>query len=177
MTKKAAKQATKKGINSRQKGARGEREVCKVFAEWWGAEFSRTPLSGGWATAKTRDSVNAAGDLVCSDTRFPFTVECKFVEGWSFEQLLTAPKCNFYKWWDQAVGETPEGKMPLLVFTKSRAPWFFATFSENLLPLAVRGVTISTHIQERSVTIGLLADLLTPENMLYSTHLYTKRQP
>lgn len=115
---------SKIGKKSKSKGQRGERQVAKLLSEATGLEFSRTPLSGGWASARTRDQVNAHGDLVCSDPDFPWSVEVKNCEGWSFEQLLTAPKSQLHEYWHQTVTQTPEGKRPLLVFTRNHAPWF-----------------------------------------------------
>lgn len=111
-------------INSRQKGKRGEREVAKLLSAWWGAEFTSTPLSGGFSTKTFRNDWNAAGDIVTPDHSFPFTVEVKNCEGWHLEQLLTSDKCLFYSWWKQAVDETLPGKKTLLVFTRNRQPWY-----------------------------------------------------
>lgn len=121
MKKKIGK---KKRVNGRAKGNAAERKLAKLFSKWWGSEFTRTPLSGGFATAKFREDWNAAGDLVTPDTTFPFCVESKKVEGWSLEQLLTSDKTLIHKWWAQTEKETPAGKIPLLVFTKNRAPLF-----------------------------------------------------
>lgn len=124
-TKKPAKKVTKtkkKGINGRNKGANAERKLAKLFSTWWGSEFTRTPMSGGFATKTFRDDWNASGDLVTPDVDFPFCVESKKVEGWHLEQLLTSPKCIIHKWWQQTLDETPEGKEPLLVFSRNGHP-------------------------------------------------------
>lgn len=34
-------------INSRAKGSKNERELAKLFKDWTGKEFARTPSSGG----------------------------------------------------------------------------------------------------------------------------------
>lgn len=114
----------KKGVNGRKKGQAAERKLAKLFAQWWGAEFARTPLSGGFATAKFREDWNASGDLVTPDPTFPFTVESKKVEGWHLEQILYSNKTLIHKWWEQTVRETPEGKISLLVFTRNRQKLF-----------------------------------------------------
>lgn len=111
-------------VNGRKKGQTAERKLAKLFSEWWGSDFARTPLSGGFATAKFREDWNACGDLVTPDKTFPFCVESKKVEGWTLEQMLTSDKTLMHKWWEQCVGETPEGKIPLLVFTKNHAPLY-----------------------------------------------------
>jgi len=115
------------GKRSKRKGNSNEREVAKMLAAWWGSgEWMRTPSSGGWGRSKqVRDDFNAAGDIVTTATDFPFCVEVKSEEGWELEQLLRSPeKCPIAKWWKQAVDETPEGKHPLLLFTRKMRPWF-----------------------------------------------------
>jgi hypothetical protein len=113
------------GKKSKSKGDRGERILCKKFASWWGSDFTRTPSSGGFKTKKFREDWNAAGDLVTPDLSFPFCVESKNAEGWHLEQLLTSNKCSLVKYWKQTVEETPEGQIPLLVFTRNHQPHFF----------------------------------------------------
>lgn len=110
--------------NSRDKGGRGERAAAKEFRDWWGTDFARTPSSGGFATQRFRDDWNAAGDLVTPDRDFPFCVECKWVEDWTMEQLLRNDGCLIYKWWQQAIEECPDDKLPLLVFKKNNHPFY-----------------------------------------------------
>lgn len=115
-------------VNGRTKGATAERKLAKLFSKWWGSDFARTPMSGGFATAKFREDWNAAGDLVTPDPTFPFCVESKKVEGWKLEQLLTSNKTIIHSWWKQTIDETPDmgvkSKMPLLVFTKNHSPLY-----------------------------------------------------
>ncbi|NJL54162.1 hypothetical protein HC928_02600 [bacterium] len=122
--KKKAITASKKRVNGRKKGANAERRLAKLFSDWWGTEFARTPLSGGFSTKTFREDWNAAGDLVTPDPAFPFCVESKKVEGWKMEHLLTQKNSLLHDWWNQTLKETPEGKIPLLVFTKNRTPLF-----------------------------------------------------
>lgn len=130
--------AVKKKVNGRQKGATAERYLAKLFATWWGTEFARTPMSGGFSTAKFREDWNAAGDLVTPDPSFPFCVESKKVEGWTLEQLLTSKKTLIHSWWAQTIKETPGELIPLLVFTKNRAP-LFACMCRNQMSANLNG--------------------------------------
>lgn len=131
------------GVNGRKKGQTAERKLAKLFSTWWGSDFARTPLSGGFATAKFREDWNACGDLVTPDKTFPFCVESKKVEGWTLEQMLTSQKTHIHKWWEQTVQETPEGKIPLLVFTKNHAP-LYAMMRYTDLHVAVKGTIAQT---------------------------------
>jgi len=113
-------------VNGKKKGAAAERVLVKKFEAWWGGSFARTPGSGSFATRNKGSDYNAQGDIVTADPSFPFCVESKKQEGWLLDQLLTAPSCKFYSWWEQTVGETPAGRIPLLLFTRNRQPWFMA---------------------------------------------------
>lgn len=112
------------GINSRDKGARGEQQVCKLLKEWWGSDFARTPSSGGFKTKKFREDWNAEGDIVTPDDTFAFSVEVKWQEDWTLDQILTSPKTKLWDWWEQAKQETAEDKQTMLVFKKNRQPYF-----------------------------------------------------
>lgn len=125
------------GKRSKRKGNSNEREVAKLLAAWWGSgEWMRTPSSGGWGRSKqVRDDFNAAGDIVTTATDFPFCVEVKSEEGWELEQLLRSPdKCPIARWWKQAAEETPEGKHPLLLFTRKLRPWYAMFQTAWLIP-------------------------------------------
>lgn len=112
--------------NSRAKGSRFELDVAKAFSDAFGIELRRTPLSGGWSHSNPA----VAGDLVCitEDTDFPYCVECKNAEGWMLDSLFTDKHQWFDNWWIQLIKECPEGKEPLLVFTRNRAPAYIATY-------------------------------------------------
>lgn len=110
--------------NSRNKGNRGERAIAKAFQAWWGSDFARTPMSGGFSTEKFRTDWNAAGDLVTPDESFVFCVEAKWVQGWTLDQLLINEKCIVFKWWEQTINECPNDKLPLLVFKKNNQKFF-----------------------------------------------------
>lgn len=164
----AKKKSTKKkkkrsrsavGKSSRGKGQRGERKAAKALEGWWGSEFARTPSSGGFRTKKFRDEWNAASDLVTSDETFPFAVEVKNCEGWHLEQLLTAPKCDLYDWWDQAVREAPLGKIPLLMFTRNHQPFFVVMRARHWRPDVVPAPLLSIFIDGKEVCI-MKADTL-----------------
>jgi len=129
----------KKRVNGNRKGKTAERKLVPLFAAWWGSEFFRTPESGGMSTRLTRllkiDFSKFAGDIVTLDETFPFCVESKKVEGWTLEQLLTSDKTLMHGWWDQAIKQTPAGKIPLLVFTKNHAPLYAMMRKDEVQPL------------------------------------------
>ena len=83
---------------SRQKGQRGEREICKLLAEKLGGEYKRNLMQtqeGGY------DILGLHG----------YAIEVKFQEKFQIE-----------KWWKQTV-EQAEDKIPVLFFRKSHECW------------------------------------------------------
>jgi len=155
-------------VNGRKKGQTAERKLAKLFSVWWGADFARTPLSGGFATAKFREDWNACGDLVTPDKSFPFCVESKKVEGWTLEQMLTSDKTLMHKWWEQTLTETPKGKIPLLVFTKNHAPLYAMVRRMHMTPeLWHKLSTSKTYFETQLGTADCV--VIFPLSVLFST--------
>lgn len=170
----------RKGINSRSKGKRGERQIANMFEDWWGGEFSSTPLSGGYGTKTMRDGMQIAGDIMTPDPDFPFCVEVKNAEGWHLEQLLTSPKCSFYSWWDQTLGETPEGLIPILLFKRNHHPWCVALDSHDhaQVPLLPGDwLILSGEGEDRKVHISLAENFLKTDKEVWRSVTPRKRVP
>jgi len=155
-----------KTFGSRKKGCEFERDLAKMFSEWWGEEksFRRTPLSGGW-------DKRAGGDLVTPE-QFRFTIEAKHTETWELHHLLAEPKmrkgkqlepCELEVHWQQALRETSSGKRPILIFTRNHLPVFYMmTFDDwHGLPGVTDKRRVLVLAQGEVVrVIGLLEDLL-----------------
>lgn len=111
---------------SRQKGNEAERDVAKLLEAWWqtyepDARFVRTPLSGGWGGPTLRGDFGAAGDLMTTSKEFPFAVEVKRREGWTWERLLVGKPSPVWDWWRQAQDQADEmKKIPTLWIRKNR---------------------------------------------------------
>lgn len=104
-------------INSKSKGSKGERELCKWWKNWTGQEFSRVPSSGGLRWSRTTDST---GDIINSDKkhflRFPFSIECKNYKTLDIKDILREnKKPQVLEFWDQAQSDAKRGhKLPIL---------------------------------------------------------------
>ena len=106
--KSSKESASRRGRNSKNKGASFERKLAKIFKEAFGVDFVRTPLSGGFA--RNMDSAEGfRGDIVPADRDVVFLlhVEAKNAKIWSFPQWMT-----------QAETDAPEGKVPIVVAHK-----------------------------------------------------------
>jgi Holliday junction resolvase len=109
-------------INSRSKGQRGEKTVVKLFKEWTGMEFSRTPASGGLRWKKD----NTAGDIVLTEEGiyFPFCIEIKFHKDINFSHLLYLYESSeIGKFWEQTIRDAQRcDKVPILFMRYNRMP-------------------------------------------------------
>ena len=113
---------SKAGKKAKRKGGTFERRMAKVFSDFWGTKFHRTPSSGG---SMLKGDYNMAGDLCTSDTDWKFHVEGKNQEAFSgFHTMLVSEKSIVWKWWEQATSECSADQIPLLIFTKNRIPIF-----------------------------------------------------
>jgi Holliday junction resolvase len=110
-----------KKINSRTKGSKNERELAKLFKDWTGRDFARTPSSGGlqWKSA------NSKGDIVCTSEGhyFPFCIEAKSYREINFEHLLYSPQPKILEFWAQATRDAGKcNKIPLLFMRYNGMP-------------------------------------------------------
>lgn len=100
------------GSRSRDKGARGEREVIKLIHDRLGIECHRTPNSGGlWLPG---DIHGLSG----------FHLECKYQEAWRLRE-----------WMRQAEAQCQEPQVPAVVFRSNREPWYVCLWFEDFLRL------------------------------------------
>lgn len=112
-------------VNSKKKGNKFERDICKFFTEWTGYEFSRVPQSGG---LRWKNTQSITSDVICTDDfysrRWPFSIECKFHKEINFEHLLLSKKpSKIEEFWKQAQGDALRGnKKPLLIMRYNGMP-------------------------------------------------------
>lgn len=104
-------------INSRKKGARGEKKAKEALEAWTNLEFQRVPMSGGLRWKKA-DYI--AGDLICTDSlhRFDFCLEIKNYKEINFEHLLMPQVQSkiLDEFWPQCSSDAERAKkLPLLM--------------------------------------------------------------
>ena len=105
-------------INSRSKGNKNERELAKLFKDWTGKEFARTPSSGGlqWKSS------NSKGDIVCTTEGhyFPFCIEAKNHKEINFAELLMPDKkgVKILEFWEQCERDAVKAKKIPILFMR-----------------------------------------------------------
>ncbi len=111
--------------NSKQKGNKFERTVCKFWEKWTGYEFQRVPQSGG---LRWKNASDITSDVICTDKkhskRFPFSVECKSYQDIRFEHILLEHKsCKIIEFWEQTKRDAKRGgKIPTLFMRYNSMP-------------------------------------------------------
>lgn len=96
----------KLGRRSRTKGANFERTVAEKFKKAYDVDLKRTPQSGGFAK-KSEKADDFRGDVVPvdKDVELAIHIEAKNTKTWSLP-----------KWFQQAEGDCPKDKKPVVVF-------------------------------------------------------------
>lgn len=135
--------AARTGAGARRKGANAEIEVAKMLGSWWSlieeAKFKRTPLSGGWGDADVRGGFKVAGDICTTAKHWPFTIEVKRRENWSFGAFAKGRRSPVWAWWRQCLdAAAEEDRVPLLWARKSGSPWLVLAPERLLVPILVR---------------------------------------
>ena len=150
------------------KGKDYERRIAKILSEWWGSTLHRTPTSG----------VNIySGDIVDDKGQFPFIVECKKNEEWSFGNLMeeTHGKNTLWGFWQQSLNSWLEtdphhkdNDPRLVVFSKRSVKDYFMIKVRDILDIGeFCGIWTAPNLQAcppwmgaERVMVGRLGDLL-----------------
>jgi hypothetical protein len=105
-------------INSRQKGARGERELAKFLTN------RRYPARRGQQFSGSPDSP----DVVCDPLKF-LHIECKFVQN-----------LNVYKALEQAQEDAGDAQTAVCIHRRKQTPWHITLTMDDFLDLLERGI-------------------------------------
>jgi Holliday junction resolvase len=138
--KEVHEQNQKRGKRSKVKGANYERDIAKKFKANYDADLTRTPQSGGFAK-KSSKADDFRGDIVSADKYIDLSlhIECKNTQTW------TLPK-----WFEQAEGDCPKDKAPVVIFHKyGTGKDYIALSLEDFFQLVPRENVI-TERKERS---------------------------
>jgi hypothetical protein len=158
-------------VDGREKGNKYENAICRVLSVWLFPDLdpktpiehlpfrrrstSVMPIEGHW---------NGAGDILHRpdlESRWPFCVECKHVEGWSLDGAFSE-KWPVWSWWAQAERQAARaGRKPLLVCGRNRKPDYALLRAEDAPWLAQRLQVVRVERPKHPpVAIVLLGDLV-----------------
>jgi hypothetical protein len=177
-------------VQGRPKGNKAEIEIAKMFSAWWSAfepgDFVRTPLSGGWGGKDLRAGFKASGDIMTTAQQFPFTIEVKRREGWSWKTLVAGKKSPVWGYWRQALSQAKEmGGIPLLFFRRNREPWnVMLPFREAIQSTQFRsedyrGIWLSSELADSGVDFGEELPVIVPMFRFFQSkpHIWTLMAP
>jgi Holliday junction resolvase len=126
-------------INSKKKGNRNERNLCKLWQIWTGWEHNRVPASGG---LRWKKSDNISGDIICTEPgvyNFKFSIETKFYKDLDFVNLLNGNKnCDIRDFWNQTLSDASRAnKTPILMMrcNNMKADMYFVIIEASLYKL------------------------------------------
>ena len=107
-------------VDSRAKGAEGERQVKELLRKYTGLEFERVPMSGALDYLK--------GDIFIPNTHNNYCIEVKFYKDSHFNDKIISTTSNlFIKWWEQTIDQAKKaGAKPVLFFKYNRSKIFVA---------------------------------------------------
>ena len=113
-------------VDSRAKGAQGEKQLKEKLRKLTGLPFERVPRSGALPFMK--------GDLFIPDTAMNYCIEVKFYKNSHFDDKVLTNKSNeFTRWWDQAIRQAKTaGKKPVLFFKYNRSKFFVVVRDEPI---------------------------------------------
>jgi len=129
---------------SKPKGSKFETDVAKIFSDWWGQVFKRTPSSGAlrWAGVSWTYS-----DILPPPDNCPVAIECKIravIDIWALVRSTSDAKDLNHPiaWWNQSVEDAARcyretGKVihPLLVFRENRKKSYIALEADLFVAL------------------------------------------
>ncbi len=126
------------GSYSKNKGKTWEREVCKIFENFLGGKFIRSPSSGaiiGGKNSKIKQFISEGavrtfkGDIIPPENYPKLVIEAKNYNQFQFHQLYTKNK-QFEIWLDQLLETLDKDDFGLLIIKITRKG-MWAAFEEK----------------------------------------------
>lgn len=108
------------GKGSRDKGARGERELAALFRSRWDPELWKVERFG---TGESGHDLRVTA--LDPARRFPWAIEVKRYADFDIGEVLRGPSARWLSWWQQAVRQArAAGLEPMLLTRGDRRPWW-----------------------------------------------------
>jgi hypothetical protein len=139
-------------INSKQKGAAYERQICVKLSRWVSGGkkddlFWRSAMSGGRATVSAKRGNylnNQAGDICAVGPEghaltSEFYIECKFYKDLDLESFFIHSKGKLASFWYETLKQaTLHGKHPMLIAKQNRSPDLLLASIDPVSKLSLR---------------------------------------
>ena len=111
------------GSGKRNKGNGFELRIAKLLTSWANgrAEYSRSPLSGSWASSHNKQDGAVAGDII-TEANWPFNMELKNHESFTSLDTLFHSHANIQSFWQQNLGDALRTRrVPMLITHRNRS--------------------------------------------------------
>lgn len=124
----------------RTKGNNFELKIAKMLTAWAGdkAAFSRSPLSGSWASSHNKQDGAVAGDII-TESQWPFNLELKNHESFTSLDTIFHSQSNIQSFWQQNLGDALRTRrVPMLINHRNRSKIYATVPYSALLHKALR---------------------------------------
>lgn len=155
----------KKSVNSKQKGNRGELDLCKIMEKHFKKTFKRVPQSGAhvggtnYNSSLREDAIEIlAGDII-TPKEFVFLIEHKNYkqEAVNITNLLSEKEYDVNRWWFQCKQDAERSKKkPLLIIKLGRSERFVFVQNNSYLEKkleALKAINYFTYVNEERESI------------------------
>ena len=161
---------------SRTKGTRFERQVCERLSRWFDPSLPENPPVESLTFRRRSTSImpleghwHGAGDILHVphlEGSWPFCVECKKVEGWTLDSLLSPTVQGLWSWWSQACDQAARvaDREPLLIFARNHRPTHVMVWASTQAWLRIEpehgNLVMARPSESPPVVVCLLDDLV-----------------
>ena len=163
-------------VDGRKKGNNYENAICRVLSVWLFPTLNaKTPVEHlpfrrqSTAIMPIVGHWNGSGDLLHRpglEGKWPFCVECKCIEGWTLDGMLSA-KWPVWSWWEQAERQAREADLaPLLVCGRNRRPDYAFLREGDATCLGLLSKAILAQRRSERLAVVLLDDLVSVDPAL-----------
>lgn len=150
------KSKDKKKVDGKDKGDRTERNLCKLFTDHFGTDFTKAPGSGAIGTVRfgrlpEHAMKTLTGDL-CVPEGFKWVIECKggYEDKVDLNNVMDKDGiAQMDEWIEQTTRDsTTSGRKSLICWKRNRKPWIAIIKLDNLAPLTVADFPYRVHYRE-----------------------------
>lgn len=137
---------------SRNKGGKWERDLKVLFEEFTGVTWERVRGSGAF---------EKKGDIYPAYESFPFLIEAKHTQGWSFHDIFNGTGVIYNDWWPKICEEAcGANRLPMLICKKNYRPPLILLSKRGVNKL--RACSKNHYVHNKSIYVYKLHDIIIP---------------